>query len=81
MKKDIMYVQCSLSKPTKDGEKKQVSWIPEHFAVEGKYLELKEGAEWENGWRVTSVGDVKQSQSTLNERGRDYLTTRKASDI
>ena len=76
-----MYVQCSLSKPTKDGEKKQVSWIPEHFAVEGKYLELKEGDDWEDGGLVTSVGDVKQSGSVLNERGRDYLATRKASDV
>jgi hypothetical protein len=75
------YRQCSLSKPTVRGQKTQVSWLPERFAVIGKVLKLKDGENWDNGWEVTGVGDTRQEESVLIDRSQDYKRTRKASDI
>ena len=49
MKKQPFYRQCNLTKTTEDSELHQVSWIPEKFAVKGKFVKLKEGNEWEDG--------------------------------
>lgn len=69
MKTDF-YCQCTLAK----GNKVQVAWIPEKFAILGKYLEIT----GEDGWRVVSLGK-KTSRKDIRET--DYLHQREASDI
>ena len=63
--------------------KKRVSWIPEKYAVRGKYLSLenRETGICEDGWRVVLVGTVRLSADQVSERSRDYKNQRKASDI
>lgn len=41
VKKEQMYVMCRLERKTTNGTNIMVSYIPEQFAVQGKYLELK----------------------------------------
>lgn len=60
MAKQTQYVQCILKKNTK----LQTSWIPERYAIVGKYLKLLENDAWENGWQVISRG-VKVSKNSL----------------
>ena len=69
--------QCILTKKSKT----QVSWIPEKFAILGKFLELQdEKGNWDNGWKVSQIGDRKISKE-VDERSRDHKKQRKASDI
>lgn len=74
--------QCVLEKsiPNSSGKLVQISWIPEQFAIKNKYLKLRDGEVWENGWQVTGVGGRKSRQE-LTERGRDHVNHRKGSDI
>ena len=60
----------------------QTSWIPEKFAVEGKYLELYDfkNDSWKT-WRVRKVYDFAVDYEYIRERSQDYKRTRKASDI
>jgi hypothetical protein len=71
--------------PKGDGKTKfaTTSWIPEEYAVEGKFLELKnrENGEWINGWKVVMVGNHRMTRKEVEERSRDHQKTRKASDI
>lgn len=46
------YRQCWLAR----GNTRQMAWIPEKFAVAGRYLRLTEAGVMENDWQVTSVG-------------------------
>lgn len=82
MAKALNYRQCVLRKKSKDGSTlEQVSWIPESLARIGKVLRLRDDGEtWSNGWEVTVAGSLRPAN--LVEAGsRDYLRTRKASDI
>lgn len=72
--------QCVLEKRIPDGMLVQVSWIPEQYAIKDKYLKLKEGDVWENGWQVKNVGG-RMSREELIQRGRDHVNHRKGSDI
>lgn len=57
MSKNIYYKQCRLRKVEKDKITETVSWIPEQFAVVGKFLQLKDDDKWTNGWEVLSTSD------------------------
>lgn len=74
------YRQCNLEKKLPNGTLNQVSYIPEQFAKLGKYLKLKEGELWENGWMVVCVGG-RQSRQERIDRGNDHKKQRKASDV
>jgi hypothetical protein len=76
MAKQTNYVQCILKK----NNKIQTSWIPERYAVIGKYLKLLENNIWENGWQVISNG-VKVSKNSLEILSQDHKRTRTSSDI
>lgn len=67
------YRQCTLTR----GTTSEIVWIPEQFAVSGKYLKIKD----DNGWQVTHVGTSRTEGSYLKEHERNYLTQRQASDI
>ena len=83
MAKELSYRQTILEKKL-DGDrtKHQTSYIPEKFAIIGKVLELKDGetGDWEDGWVVKSVGELRH-HSIVEARERDYERTRNASDI
>lgn len=72
-KKDTRYKQCALQK----GASHSMAWIPEQFAVKGKFLKIKE----EDGWQVVGVSDGSRSAVEANEGSQLYKKTRKASDI
>lgn len=73
--------QCALERPLASGGKQiQISWIPEEFAKIGKFLKLREGDVWENGWQVASIGG-RQSRQQRIDRSRDHIIQRKGSDI
>lgn len=67
-----LHRQCMLTKGTKG----QMLWIPEKFAIVGKYIKLK----GDDGWRVVKVYTKKPSRE-ITKRQQDYLRQRKASDI
>lgn len=72
------YVQCHLERKTV----KQTSWIPKEFATVGGFVELKEKAGWEQGWKVIEAFHYAvRSHTEVLERSRDFKNTRKASDI
>lgn len=68
------YIQCEI---VRDGFL-EVAWLPKIFAVEGKLLNIT-GVE---GYRVARVyRETEMPYEVLNDNSRDYLRTRKASDI
>jgi hypothetical protein len=69
-------IQCILNK----GSRTQVAWIPETKAKLGSVIELIEGAWRETGWHVAGVG-IRLPEAIVRERSRDYINTRKASDV
>ncbi len=70
------YRQCWLMR----GSARQMAWIPEKFAVTGRFLRLTNGEASEDGWQVTGVG-AQMAEETVRERSQDYKHTRRASDI
>ena len=70
------YIQCQLAR----GSARQTAWIPEKFARLGRHVRLTEGTWSEDGWQVTGIG-TRLAEDYVRERSRDYLQTRKASDI
>ena len=72
------YKQCTLRQLKSNWVR--TSWIPEQFAVEGRILEIKEGEEWTDGWKVVDVF-TRASEDYVREHERDYTRQREASDI
>ncbi len=70
------YRQCWLGR----GNARQMAWIPEKFAVAGRFLRLTEAGVSEDGWQVTGVG-AQMTEEGVWERSQDYKHTRQASDI
>ena len=70
------YVQCRLTR----GSARQTAWIPEKFARVGRVVRLTEAGVTEDGWQVAGVG-TRLTEDYVRERSRDYLSTRRASDI
>jgi len=73
--------QCTLQKPLSDATTTRVAWIPEKFAVQGKYVKLKEQDRWEDGWQVISVGRQRRTKEDVQARSLDYKKQREGSDI
>lgn len=72
-----MYRQCELQRGTTG----QVAWIPEVHAKVGNYLKITENGVTENGWKVMSVGETRQTTEYRREYERDHMHQRRASDI
>lgn len=50
----MKYRQCQMKKKTLTGYSKTTSYLPDEFAREGKYLQLKDDYDrWDNGLLVT----------------------------
>ena len=72
----IDFVQCRLIR----GNTLQTAWIPLTFAAVGLGVRLKDGCEWEDGWRVQSVG-ARAPADYIHQYNHDYGRMRKATDI
>jgi hypothetical protein len=72
--------QCTLRQKFGGISTETTSWIPEQFAKLGNCVSLKDGDEWEDGWKIVIVGARKEA-TEVHERSRDHLRQRKASDI
>lgn len=74
MKKDTNYIQCALQKNTSH----HMAWIPEKFAVKGKFIRIED----DDGWEVVGVSDgVVKTAEEANFQSQLYKKTRAASDI
>ncbi len=62
------------------GTARQMAWIPEKFAIVGRFVRLIEAGVSEDGWLVVGVG-TRLLESYVRERSQDYKQTRRASDI
>lgn len=73
----MMYVQCKLVK----GNKSDVSWVEEKFAVIGRKVRVKNESEvWEDGWVVEETyGKITAEQAKLMKDL--YKHHRKGTDI
>ena len=69
-------VQCLLGRCSRY----QVAWIREKVAYIGNVIELVEDDRRDPGWRVISAGN-RLPEAYVRDRSRDYLRTRKASDV
>ena len=69
-------VQCLLG----HSSRYQVAWIPERKAVVCAIVELIDKDRRHPGWRVISAG-TRLPEAYVRERSRDYVNTRRASDI
>ena len=80
--KNQFYKQCSLVKQIDEKRiREKIAFIPEQFAKVGKYIQVLEGEEWSDGWKVQWAGKVRLSEAYVQERSRDYKHTREASDV
>jgi len=70
------YVQCRLGR----GNTVQTAWIPLAFATVGLAVRLKDGGEWEDGWRVQSTG-ARMPDDYIRQYNHDHGRMRQATDI
>jgi hypothetical protein len=60
----------------------QTSWIPTKFAVQGRYVKLKDDdGEWTDGWRVERVFGGAVPSEVIAKNERNYKSHRKATDV
>jgi hypothetical protein len=69
---DVKYCQCKLQK----GDTITTTWIPEKYAIKGKYIKLLD----DNGWQVIEAG-IPIDGNYVFRHERDFTKQRKASDI
>jgi len=62
------HVQCILQK----NNRQETSWIPKKYAVVGQYIKLKKNNEWSDGWKVTSIGAIKESEQIQEQSDRQH---------
>lgn len=65
-KKQQNYIRCALER---NGQS-HMAFIPEKFAVKGKFIKILE----QDGWEVTAVSDCKLSR----EEAEDFSQTKKS---
>lgn len=71
------YVQCRLRHI--DG-RRDMSWIPEKYAVKGKDIGIKNGGVWGEGWHVAETYGKRDAASVL-AMSEHYRHHREGSDI
>lgn len=73
MKNSYSLKQCHLQR----GDVHQISWIPDRFAIEGKYVKLHE----EDGWLIVSAGKYSISNEYISKMEYAARNHRKTTDI
>jgi len=83
-------IQCLLENRTWDKDYQneqiltQIVWLPEEYAVKGKYLELRDSSnkEWINGWCVAQVFSKNVFDADwVRDRGSDHKKMKLITDI
>jgi hypothetical protein len=59
----------------------QVTWIPTEFATDNRVIDLKSNGEWVRGWKVTNVFQAEMDSEVIQDRARDHVSHRKATDV
>jgi hypothetical protein len=78
--KTEFYRQCELRRKIgNDSEEIDIAWIPEKFAIEGKFLKIKD-IDWVDGWKVVAVG-ARKPRDFVETYEQCYKHQRKVSDI
>ena len=82
MSKTTTYRQCCLVRKVEGEERVMVSFLPDKFSVEGKWVDIKntETGVWSNGWKVKSAFSVTSAEDVEKLSGL-YRHHRKATDI
>ena len=77
----MYHVQCTLQKKSENNSiTSQVSWLPEKYAVVGKFLKLKTNEEWVDNWEVIGKGAKKLTKDVIKEE-QNYKKMRNVTDI
>ena len=77
--KNVKYKQCVMKKPSANGMREHIAWIPKQFAVKGKIIDI-DG--YGKGWEVVfDGGDNELSAKNDDAMSQMYKKTRRASDI
>lgn len=58
-----------------------MAWIPEKFAIKGKFLKIKKNDIWDDGWEVIGFSEAVMSAKEADEHSQLFKKARKASDI
>ena len=51
------YRQCTLRRPTENGDIIEVAYLPKKFAKKGKIVRLKHNGSWTDGWQVCKASN------------------------
>lgn len=77
MKNDYFMKQCELKRENTH----TISWLPEEFAHVGQCVQLKNKDNWDRGYSVTAVSNVRKLASLLIVNEEEYKKHRNKSDI
>lgn len=78
----MKYIQCKCVKQENFSQKIMFTWLPEKYAVKGKFLKLKINDRWEESWKVAVVySGLKFSKGRVKEQEGYHKTHRRGSDI
>ena len=83
MSKELLFVQCELTRKHEDRNVFITIWIPERYAIKDKILKLKnEDKEWVDGWKVLHVyNGIKKTEKEANIDAEAWKHQREVSDI
>lgn len=72
--------QCRLERGLDHRREVQIAWIESKFARIDRVVDIKEDGEMSKGWTVMRIGST-QDAKVIQERSRDHLRHRVATDI
>lgn len=80
---ETYFRQCTMFKRIDENSKRvTVSWLPEKYAVKGKFLKLKDrNKEWDDHWEVIYVGSTRKTSKEAFADSRLWMEHRKATDV
>ena len=71
------FKQCELQ----NGVTKEISWIPEKFAIKNKALKIKINGIFEDGWQVNEVYNLRKSEEDVLRDEQLFKHQREVSDL
>lgn len=74
---EIYYKQVKLNNYIYDRVYEHVVWIPEYFAVVGKFISVLDVGVWRYGWRVVEVYEGRKSEQDILNMENNYNYFRK----
>ncbi len=69
---DDLYRQVTLERVSVNGTLKEVSYIPDKYAVVGRNVEFKTDEKWDGYvWKVIAVSDTYESGKTIQRKSHN----------